>query len=387
MIQSYLFSGLFLLFALSAFAQFPVGHKSLIFSDPARNNRPIPTEIYYPATSAGDDKPVAAGQFPVIAFGHGFVMAWSAYENIWQALVPEGYIICMPKTEDGFAPSHEDFGKDLAFLIGVMQQQNSASGGSFEDHIRPKFAVMGHSMGGGSALLAPQFNAAITTVVALAPAETNPSAIAACAGIQQRTLIITGSKDCIAPGAQNGEPMFAMLAAACKVYVSILGANHCQFADYNLYCTIGESTAGCPAVLSRDEQHAALFSLLKPWLGFHLRGQANDLAVFNNTLSDAALFEAQQSCPDSVVAAPSVTAEPGFSLYPSPAGDVLFVKVLSTMIPRFFAVNALGQQSELMPLEGNGQDIQLNIKGLDSGMYWLKAVVSDSQSSRIFYKK
>ena len=110
-----------ILFCNNLFAQsFQVGHTTITFIDSSRNNRSIPTEVYYPADVAGDNEPVTIAttdKFPVISFGHGFVMTWNAYQNIWDAVVQEGFIIAFPKTEGGLAPSHAEFGKDLAFVI------------------------------------------------------------------------------------------------------------------------------------------------------------------------------------------------------------------------------------------------------------------------------
>jgi predicted dienelactone hydrolase len=94
---------------------FAIGHRNVIYIDPSRNNRQIETEIYYPANIAGDNVAIAQGQFPVISFGHGFVMVWSAYQNIWSSLVPQGYIVMFPRTEGNTSPSHAEFGRDLVF--------------------------------------------------------------------------------------------------------------------------------------------------------------------------------------------------------------------------------------------------------------------------------
>jgi hypothetical protein len=37
----------------------PIGHLSTTYFDPARGNRPLPSEIYYPGLSAGENTPVA----------------------------------------------------------------------------------------------------------------------------------------------------------------------------------------------------------------------------------------------------------------------------------------------------------------------------------------
>ena len=105
-----------------AAAQFPIGSRNITFTDPSRGGRQIPCEVYYPAVTAGNNTAVAAGSFPLLAFGHGFAMGVNAYYNLRDAFVPEGYILVLPTTEGGLlpAPSHGDFGLDLAFVIAEM---------------------------------------------------------------------------------------------------------------------------------------------------------------------------------------------------------------------------------------------------------------------------
>jgi predicted dienelactone hydrolase len=114
---------------------FAIGKTTITFTDGSRNNRVIETDIYYPASLSGTNVPVAGGsniRFPVISIGHGFVMAVDAYANLWNMLVPEGYIVALPKTESSFSPSHANFGRDLAFVIDTsspfLPWQNTGDG-------------------------------------------------------------------------------------------------------------------------------------------------------------------------------------------------------------------------------------------------------------------
>ena len=84
-------TGLILLIFSGAFSQHQVRHFNTTYQDTSRGNRNIETEVYYPATTAGDNTPMTSGQFPVIVFGHGFVMVWSAYPNLWEEFVPNGW--------------------------------------------------------------------------------------------------------------------------------------------------------------------------------------------------------------------------------------------------------------------------------------------------------
>ena len=50
--------------ASDPFAQYAVGTSNVTFVDPARGNRSIPVDLYYPAQSAGAGQPVARGDAP-----------------------------------------------------------------------------------------------------------------------------------------------------------------------------------------------------------------------------------------------------------------------------------------------------------------------------------
>jgi len=182
----------------AAFAQdFQIGHQSKTYNDPARNNRSIPFEIYYPSTQSGNNVPVAAGVFPVIVFGHGFAMTYSAYAYLWEALVPEGFVMVFPRTEESIfpSPSHSNFGLDMAFLVDKMLAERENPVSVFYGKISLNTAVMGHSMGGGAAFLAAANNPQITILITFAPAETNPSAIAAAAQCDLSAVVFAGSND------------------------------------------------------------------------------------------------------------------------------------------------------------------------------------------------
>ncbi|MFN8295176.1 MAG: hypothetical protein U0T69_03225 [Chitinophagales bacterium] len=71
---------LFLISTL-VFSQYNVGYKVVTITDASRF-RNIITNVYYPATVAGTDAPIVDNgtKFPVIAFGHGFVMSSLAYQ-------------------------------------------------------------------------------------------------------------------------------------------------------------------------------------------------------------------------------------------------------------------------------------------------------------------
>lgn len=306
-----------------------VGNRSITFNDPSRNNRSIASEIHYPANTSGNNVPLAGNagdKFPVLVFGHGFVMTTSPYANIWNALVPQGYIVVLPTTESGFSPSHTEFAKDIAFLVSAMQNEGQNNSSPFYNKVDSTSCVMGHSMGGGSSFLSVQYNNSITAIANLAAAETNPSAIAACANITIPSLVIAGGNDCITPPANHQLPMYNALSSTCKTYVSITGGSHCQMAESNFNCNFGELTCSPPPSITRAQQHAIINSLLIPWLNYHLKGDCNAWNDFQNILSAGSGISWQQSCTACVTGITNQDYSDKVKIFPVPARDYFFVQ-------------------------------------------------------------
>ncbi|MBD3232746.1 MAG: T9SS type A sorting domain-containing protein [candidate division Zixibacteria bacterium] len=275
--NSRLLTALFLILFFSILAPqvFPyeIGHTTITFNDPDRNNRAIQTEIYYPAEQSGNDVPVATPEgdgFPAVAFGHGYIMVWSAYQNVWEAVVPEGYIAMFPRTEGELFPDHLDFGLDLAFLVDAMQAEGEDSTSIFFEKVASTSAVSGHSMGGGASVLAAEANLNATAVFNLAAAETDPSAIAAAGNVTIPALLFAGSDDCVTPPEDHQIPFYNAFASDCKTYIEIIGASHCQFAEYNFNCSLGEIFCPSPGI-TRSQQHQIVNTYLIPWLDFALK--------------------------------------------------------------------------------------------------------------------
>ena len=147
---------------------YPIGHRTITFTDSARVNRPVPSELYYPAATAGENTPLSNGMFPVIVFGHGFQMAYDSYTYFKNAIVPAGYILVFPKTETSLSPSHAEFGADLAFLVIRMKAEGMDPSSPFFQHVDSTSAIMGHSMGGGASFLGCKNNIVPTVMVTLA---------------------------------------------------------------------------------------------------------------------------------------------------------------------------------------------------------------------------
>ncbi len=287
-----------LFFSSVIMAQYEVGSTTITFNDPDRGGRQIETNIYYPAITAGADATMAQGDFPVISFGHGFVMSTDAYQNIWEELIPQGYIMAFPTTAGGFTAEHEDFGLDLALCITRMQEENLDASSLFFGHVTDKAAIMGHSMGGGAAFLAATNNTTIQTVVGLAPAETNPSAAAAAAQVNVPALVFHGSGDAVTPANEHASLIYNGLTGVCSNFISITGGAHCYYAGSSFTCDFGE---GSPAgvSISREEQQQILYDYITKWFDYKLKDSCTALSEFDTLLATDSRVTFQDDCLES----------------------------------------------------------------------------------------
>jgi dienelactone hydrolase len=289
-------SSLFTFIAFCSFSQYQIGHTTITFNDPARtggfgsgggSGRQIQTEIYYPATANGENTAVASGDFPIIVFGHGFAMAWDAYSNIWEHYASKGYILAFPRTEGGLfpGPSHADFGLDMNVVEARMQAEDALATSLFYQKINGNSALMGHSMGGGATILGASVNTSIKAVVGLAPAETDPSAIAAATNVTVPSIIFSGGQDGVTPPNDHHIPIYDGLSSACKTFVNVVGGAHCYFANSNFNCDFGEGTSSTGISITRAEQQTRTYSILDPWLSYQLMNDNAAWTTFQTSLS------------------------------------------------------------------------------------------------------
>ncbi|MDB4533922.1 T9SS type A sorting domain-containing protein [Vicingaceae bacterium] len=289
----------------SIYSQHQVGHTTISFIDQNRNNRSIETEIYYPATIAGDNTTAIQDSFPVIVFGHGFVMKWDAYQNLWDEIVPRGYIMVFPRTEGSlFATNHQEFGWDLQFLVTAIQQEGANLSSQLYNVVATESALMGHSMGGGAAFLAADSlsvngNQNLKTLIGLAPAESSTngvSSINSALSITMPSVVFSGSQDGVTPAVDHHIPMYDSLASNCKTFINVIGGAHCYFANSNTNCDFGESTSSSGISITRTEQHQVMFDFLNNWLDYTLKYDCNAFDSFNDSLNVSNRITNNQIC-------------------------------------------------------------------------------------------
>lgn len=372
---------------------FQVGHMSVNFKDITRTGgyaisggvnvtgtgRDIGTEVYYPSTVAGDNQPVASGQFPIVVIGHGFVMGWDSYDNIYNKLASKGYIVLLPRTEGGFSPTHAEFGSDLKYLANAGMNLNSASTPTlinFNGKVAQKSAIGGHSMGAGSSYLAAANNTSITCLFNFAAATTNPSSISSASLITVPTLVISGARDCVADTTvQNGH--YNALASAKKFHVILNQLTHCDFGNgTNGNCTFGQNSSGCNNQVSNALAFPRYMNYLQNFLDNQLKNDCPAGQRFMDSVNTTSSLRAGlKKLGDIACLATGIkeSVNSFYSVFPNPVQNTLNINFknesLSTL--KIDIINTTGQIVYNTTINDRSKEITLNIETLNSGIYFL----------------
>ncbi|MBT4683993.1 MAG: T9SS type A sorting domain-containing protein [Chloroflexi bacterium] len=375
-------AGLLLISGYSFAQAFNIGHTTMTYYDSSRN-RNIETEIYYPADTPGDNVPIAAGSFPVIVFGHGFVMNWESYQNFWIELIPQAYVICFPVTEMSINPNHENFGLDLRFVASQMQEENLNSSSTFYSSLTNKTAIMGHSMGGGAAFLAVENDTTLSTLISFAAAETTTSAIAAATHVTIPALVFAGEEDCIAPPGENQVPIYTALASDCKTYLSINKGVHCYFADYNFNCSLGESFCNPNPNIARVTQQAVTLDFLNLWLDYRLKDNQNASTVFNDSMQNSTRISFMQDCTTTGIT--HFNSENKLRIFPNPANNQLEVEIPNeALYGRLLVYNLTGKKVYQGIVRQSV--VQIDVSHLPDGLYLVTYAKNSLTASGKFTK-
>jgi predicted dienelactone hydrolase len=286
--------------SLGAFA---VGHTSFTAVDPARNDRPLPVDVWYPVDreDAQDAPlaryPLAAGislsskvaveGLPVsgrksqtfLVFSHGYGGTNTQSVDLMETLASHGFIVASPEhtgnaqssMTDSFDEAAANRVPDVSFLIDTMFARNRDPEDDFYNRLDERsVGVLGHSFGGMTAIgvaagwagaQADPRVAAIVPISAVINAElqseprNSPNAgfdAEQLASIRVPVMLIGGTKDTNVP-IENNAIAFEEMTSAPRVYkVDIIGATHTHFANIcsiaNLLISLGIGPQAWPAI-------------------------------------------------------------------------------------------------------------------------------------------
>ena len=331
------------------------------FIDAARDDREIPVQFFYPND--------AVAPMPWVIIAHGFAMSTTDYDDLAQALVAGGFVVGLVNTETGFAPSHEAYGLDLAYLAEHGGADLALVDIEVGNWMQPgTVALVGHSMGGGAAWLAASMTE-VDALVGLAPAETTPSAIEAGPSIEAPAMVISGTADAVTPPTTQHIPLYeALTHVDCQAFVSLEEGGHCGFADEGTLCDFGELLF---TGMDRETQQLHTHAMLIPWLQFQLGLNPDGLDAIEAYADNEGDVELTLACETSSLATGEAAENPAI-LFPNPVSTTLN---LGGAPQDWRAWNAQGQA---MPIPGEGR---VDVSTWPNGPYLFQS--GDSQPTRV----
>ncbi len=372
---------------------FQTGTLTLTFNDPLRSGgfgsgggpgRQIQTEVYYPAVTAGSNVAVASGTFPVVVIGHGFVMTWDSYDNIYSELSKRGYIVALPRTEGSASPNHSEFGKDMAQVAGKILDLNITNTITpiFVGKINGKAAIGGHSMGGGSSFLGASANNTLTSLFNFAAAQTNPRSSLAAKTVTVPTLIIGGRNDCVASYTTNQSIMWDSLASANKFALNLKNLTHCDFSNGgSTTCNFGQTTSGCGSTVSNTLALRMYMNFLNPFLDATLKGDCMAATQFMDSVNNSTVIFSKK-LQGSISCAPTSIGQNKLrkvSVFPNPTKEQF--TLTTNQFPDHINITLYNLNGTLMLKQTVESSIEaiVNLKGFPPGVYYLKVVSGQTQ--------
>jgi len=222
---------------------------------------------------------------PAVTFAHGFGISAESYDYIAEALTARGYVVAFPHNL-GVVPSSLNLAIDQVFLLDAMRNasltdQQAPFYGRVDQ--RAGTAILGHSLGGGTSILAADltntaaYPAPSAMVTLSLGTYTIPLATSAVPNVPATlpSLLMTATQDCIDPAAHNSQPVFEKLLSNCSSFLSVVGGTHCQYADANIGCTITEKLCGAHPTISRAQQFNVTSGLILEWLDHFINNRSS----------------------------------------------------------------------------------------------------------------
>ncbi|CAE8640571.1 unnamed protein product, partial [Polarella glacialis] len=271
-------------------ASFEVQELRYEAKDTARGARRVVATLYLPSLGGADSQPA-----PAMAFAHGFGLGAGAYP-LARELARRGLVVFLPH-DLGVLPSTVNLALDQAFLLAHAVEQSAGNSSSLLfGRVANRTFLAGHSLGGGSTLLAadPTLASAYPAATAIATVSlgtfTMPNAMVSVPKLPRElpALLLTASEDCVDPPGKNTMPVFQSMQSNCAFVVSVVGGSHCQYAAESLGCTITEKLCGARPNITRERQTDVALEVLLPYLAAAEHGSETAWSAFAAVLDAAA---------------------------------------------------------------------------------------------------
>ncbi|MCG7234224.1 MULTISPECIES: dienelactone hydrolase family protein [unclassified Corynebacterium] len=144
----------------------------------------ITGKVYTPAEGQG---------LPAVAFGHDWMHKIKDYHATLRHLASWGIVVVAPNSETGMFPDHRNLSADMESALQIAAGVKLGTGNIT---VSPgKLGMVGHGMGGGTAVLGAVDNPKVKAVAAIYPAVTAPSAVEAARSLDTPGLVIGSGRD------------------------------------------------------------------------------------------------------------------------------------------------------------------------------------------------
>ncbi|MFN8558600.1 MAG: alpha/beta fold hydrolase [Dehalococcoidia bacterium] len=270
--------------------------------------RSLEIVIWYPAAGVSggtvapllravpEATPSTAGPFPVLIFSHGAGSTPAQSAFLTSHLASHGYVVAAPphpgatwddcpgcgaveRQQRLLRDSTINRPGDVSFALDMMAALNADTGSTFRGALDvTRAAVIGHSWGGYTAVMAAATDRRFRAAVALAPV-VNDTLEDAAALVQAPTLVMGGRLDHVTPFRQQ-ERLFARLPAGVPHFlVGLPLGGHTAFSD-----VCPPDSPGCRPGELADDAHPLVGAYTVAFLNRYLRGDERYVPVFGPTL-------------------------------------------------------------------------------------------------------
>jgi predicted dienelactone hydrolase len=198
--------------------------------------RTIPTDVWYPAETAGRDAALLPRAYPLILVAHGYCGARTNYEYLTTHLASHGFVVAAPDLlgytrGDCASGDFDQIALDLSFVCRTLHDTTGPLA-PYAQHVRGlPTGLVGHSLGGAMVVGATRIDPAFTATVGLAPAVRAGDA----AGLPELSprrawLVVGGTADELVSFTGWTEPFWEGLPRPAFL-VRITGGTHGGFSD------------------------------------------------------------------------------------------------------------------------------------------------------------
>jgi dienelactone hydrolase len=264
---------------------------SVTLTDPERPGRTVSAQLMAPVNPSAP--------CPVAVLGHATMTPVGHYTYLATALVAEGWLVAMPTTEAGIPGDQPALAADMSFLGRTLREGAAGLPPDLPTVAAGGWAALGHSLGGGAAVLAAATDPTVAALALLTPQERRrPSMIQHADQVTAPTLVVAGELDCVTPPDEHQAPLFAALATAHKALCILVGGGHCGFAGSPEPCAGAEDA--CPPEVDAAVHQAHAVALIVPWLQWQQQGHGWAASAFLAAAAHPAIEATVAGIPTSV---------------------------------------------------------------------------------------